>query len=262
MASAIRNNIRSVQPQKMIYTVLHTQRSRFLKRQIAAIDCVRPVPSKLEKHLASLVPRSHGYQGSVKVISGTHQNGSKWAKTDRRISNEAGCAEWYAAIAPKVLQSCAKVTRFPCLHGIAVLSAKFVVSNLHQFVAERHLTKKWKKQYDNCTFQLPPQSCVDEVILSAMKLVVSGNNLHAPKAIPRLRGRPVKNAGKKPKGWYEKGPEPRKKRSFFWSNFSNLFRDIIFSNPAPGTYFERAFSINLWVWEICNVNLVSSCFLN
>lgn len=107
-----------------------------------------------------------------------------------------------------------KGTGFSCVHGIAVLSEKFGVNNLHKFVAERHFTKTWRKEYENCTFQLPRQARVDEVIRSAKKLVGSGKNVHVPKATPTPRGRPAKNAGKRQKGWYEKGPETRKKLSY------------------------------------------------
>jgi hypothetical protein len=35
-----------------------------------------------------------------------------------------------------------------------------------------------------------------------------------PKAIPPPRGRPVKNAGKRRKAWYEEGPHAKKKRVY------------------------------------------------
>ena len=67
-------------------------------------------------------------------------------------------------------------------------------------------------QYENCTFELPSQSRENDVTLCAKKLVVSGNDLYVPKAITPARSRPLKNAGKQLKGWYERRPEARKKR--------------------------------------------------
>lgn len=58
MAAAIRNHIRTVEPQKMIEAVVLTQRQLFLKQQQAASNCQSPVPPHVEKHLASLIQKS------------------------------------------------------------------------------------------------------------------------------------------------------------------------------------------------------------
>jgi hypothetical protein len=49
---------------------------------------------------------------------------------------------------------------------------------------------------------------------NAKKLVAAKQNLMIPKAIPPPRGRPPKNAGKRLKQWYERGPGAKKKRVY------------------------------------------------
>ena len=69
-------------------------------------------------------------------------------------------------------------------------------------------------QYEKERFSLPHQSAVDDVMNAAKRMVVSGNNLQVPKAIPPPHGRPVKNAGKRRKDWYERDPIAKKRRSY------------------------------------------------
>ena len=80
-----------------------------------------------------------------------------------------------------------------------------------------NLTASWRAQYENVFFPLPHQTGVDEIMLDAKRRVVSGNNLQVSKAIPPPRGRPVKNAGKRRKGWYERDPNAPKRRSYAYS---------------------------------------------
>ena len=58
------------------------------------------------------------------------------------------------------------------------------------------------------------QTDVDKIILDAKKRFVSGSNLQVPKAIPLPRGRQLKNAGKRRKGWYECGLDASKRSSY------------------------------------------------
>ena len=69
-------------------------------------------------------------------------------------------------------------------------------------------------KYENEIFSLPHQLAVDNVMTAAKRMVVSGNNLQVPKAIPQPRRRPVENDGKRRKGWYERGPTVKKRRSY------------------------------------------------
>ena len=71
LAAAVQNNIRSVEPQKMLTTVLLTQRSNFLMRQAAALSCTQPVPPYAEKYLAQLITSARPYQPSVTFLPGT-----------------------------------------------------------------------------------------------------------------------------------------------------------------------------------------------
>ena len=63
-------------------------------------------------------------------------------------------------------------------------------------------------------FPLPEQAATDHVFLSAKHLVALGNHLKVPKALASPRERPVMNAGKRKKGWFERVPSTRKKKSY------------------------------------------------
>lgn len=112
---------------------------------------------------------------------------------------------------------CAHSTKgegFPCWHATAVISEKYGSVNLHKFTAKRHLTETWKRQYSNVEFETPSQASMDKVMRGARLLLECGDNVQVPKALPPPRGRPVKNAGKRHKGWYERGPAAKKHRSY------------------------------------------------
>ena len=214
MAAALRNNIRSVEPQKMLTTVLLTQRSNFLKRQAAALSCDNPVPPYVEKHLAQLISKARPYQPSVTFLPGTSQmEATVRSQTDGSVVRRVVLSR-ETHKPPSCCSYATSGSGFPCLHGVGVLSEKHGSSNLYKFIEKRHLTHAWRKQYENVSFSLPHQSSVDDVMIAAKKMVVSGNNLQVPKAIPPPRGRPVKHAGKRRKGWYERGPTARKRRSY------------------------------------------------
>lgn len=50
------------------------------------------------------------------------------------------------------------------------------------------------------------------VIKRTKRLVVFCHNLQIPEAILHPRGKPVKNAGKRKKSWYERGPAASKRK--------------------------------------------------
>lgn len=102
---------------------------------------------------------------------------------------------------------------FPCHHGVSVLSYKHGASRLHQFIESRHLTEHWRKQYSGYTFVVPSTLEVENIITRAKTLVAKGEHLHVPKALPPPKGRPVKNAGRRRKSWYEMGPNHKKQRT-------------------------------------------------
>lgn len=76
--------------------------------------------------------------------------------------------------------------------------------------------ESWRKKYENIPFSIQPQPTIDDVILEVKKFVLSGSNFQVPIELNSPRGRPVKNAGKRKKGWYERGPITRKIRSYSW----------------------------------------------
>ena len=102
----------------------------------------------------------------------------------------------------------------PCFHGVAVLCEKYRTANIHRFIAEKHLAARWSELYMDVSFTLPSQSDVDSVISRAKVSVIAGTNLTIPKSLPPPRGRPVKNAGVRRRGWFERGPAAKKKRGY------------------------------------------------
>ena len=66
---------------------------------------------------------------------------------------------------------------------------------MFKFVDKQHHTAAWKAVYEGATYEVPAQRVVDDIMLAAKKLVLSGDYPHQPKAIPPRRGRPVTDAG-------------------------------------------------------------------
>lgn len=69
--SSLRNRIPAVEPQKMLSKVLLTQRSRFFNKQSAALNCTQPVPTHVERLIATLIQRPRVHQHSVTFIEAT-----------------------------------------------------------------------------------------------------------------------------------------------------------------------------------------------
>ena len=211
MGASIRNQIRSVEPQSMLRTVLESQRKSFLKRQNIALSSKAPVPPQIERHLASLIRRGRPYQAHATFLEGTDlMEATVISQVDgtrtRRVvlSNEQ----------QKPPECCAYSfdrALFPCWHGTAVLCEKCGTMNLFKFIGPKNLTDAWKEQYEGRMFGMPLQADVDRVVLDAQEQVLSGSTIHIPVALALPRGRPVQNAGKRMRSWYESVPTARKR---------------------------------------------------
>lgn len=66
---------------------------------------------------------------------------------------------------------------------------------------------KCKGIYKEIYFSIPCQDEMDEVIYETNNYVIKWTNINIPKALPRTRLRPVKNACFRRKWWFEKGPD-------------------------------------------------------
>lgn len=55
--------------------------------------------------------------------------------------------------------------------------------------------------FENESFPLPSQSEIDDIIVEAKSLIIGGDNLQVPKALPPTNGRQVQHAAKRRKGW-------------------------------------------------------------
>ena len=214
MSADLRNNIRSVEPQKMLLRVVLLQRTKFLRRQDSALSCTSPVPPRTQNHLAYLIQRAQVYRSSVRFLDGTSQMEATVASQHNgtvlrlvRLSNNSQTP-------PSCCAYSTNGSGIPCWYGVAVLLEKYGPSNLYRFIEARHLTSAWVMQYANVEYSLPSQARVDDILLNAKKLVGTKENLQIPKALPPPRGRPVQRAGRRRKTWYEKGSEAKKKRVY------------------------------------------------
>lgn len=214
MRSSIRNQIRTVEPQQMLVNLVLTQRSNFWKRKADALKTNKPVPPRVEAQIATLIQRSRVYQNTVNFVDGS----DLMEATVKSYTNGSQSRLVRLSIEKQKVPSCCAYSKvkngYPCLHGMAVLTEKHGRTNIHNFIDKRHLSMKWKDQYENVSFDLPTQADVDRIMVHAKVIVAKGENVRIPKALPPPRGRPVKGAGKRKKGWYERGPEAAKRRAY------------------------------------------------
>lgn len=214
MRASLMNNVRNVDPPKMLRNFVEKERSNFLKRKEAALKCTSPVPPHVERLLANLIQKARPYQQSVQFIDGTNMmEATVSSHSDPTIRRHV-----VINASPHTPPTCCSFSKLkvgiPCYHGAAVICEKHGSVNMFQFIAERHLTAAWKKQYEGLDFKLPSEDKIEKVYAEAHLLVSNGDNLSIPLAIAPPRGRPVKEAGKRRKSWFERGPSRKRRRTY------------------------------------------------
>lgn len=216
MSSSLRRHIRAVEPQKMLENIVLLQRTGFLNRQRAASIYTLPVPPGIEQVLANIILHSRQYQSSVQFVNGTNQ-------MEAKVLSRTDAARFRHVFMPKddnpqtAPRCCAYSTDgkgLPCWHGAAAIGEKHGYSNLYKFVERRHTSTAWKKVYENASFPIPTQIDVDALRTKAKLMIVRGESVQVPKALPPPRGRPTKTAGKRKQGFYERGPTAKRSRSY------------------------------------------------
>lgn len=70
--TSIRKSIRVVVPKKVLIKVIDTQRSDFLKRKSASVQCGVHMPPHIEQHIARIIRQSMQKQDSVHLVDGTN----------------------------------------------------------------------------------------------------------------------------------------------------------------------------------------------
>jgi hypothetical protein len=196
--------------QAMISKVAHEFRRRFNSHKAAAEACTKPVPPRVEVHLARLAIKAAEYK-NVTPVPGT--NDMEW-----NVSSRTGVRSYHVVLSavPQTPPTCCAYSQvddgFLCYHGAAVVSAKHGTRCLHKFIAQRHLTEAWQDMYDGVQFRVPEQWEIDEVILAAKESVESGTGLKPPKALYAPRGAPGKEAGKRKEDWLQKGAGNKKRK--------------------------------------------------
>lgn len=74
MSAALRNDIRCVQPQQMMWNVIHSQRRAFLKQKPLAMSCEKPLTPYVESKFGSLITEAkRHYLSTVQWIEGSAQ---------------------------------------------------------------------------------------------------------------------------------------------------------------------------------------------
>lgn len=214
MRASLVNNVRNVEPQKMLHNFVMKERSNFLRRKQAAAKCTSPVPPHVERILAKLITRSRSYQESVQFTDGSNMMEATVAsQTDPTVRRRVVISS-----EEHVPPSCCSYSQarngLPCYHGVAVICEKYGTMNLFKFISKRHLTTEWKKQYEGIDFDVPNEADIEEVFAGARRLVETGGNIHIPLAIAPPRGRPFKEAGRRKRSWFERGPSRKRRRTY------------------------------------------------
>lgn len=208
MNALMKIQVRSIEPQKMLWKVALEYKRRFDANAAEAAECECPVPPRVERHIAHLIIQAKKYS-IVRALPNTNMNEYEVICNDGRIIRVIFSPKEQT---PPICCAFSKVgDGYPCYHGVAAIIDKYGVSSVHKFIDARHLTKTWKEGYVGLEFRLPDQSQMDTVMIEAKKLVSSGQSLRVPKAIPPTRGRPGNDAGKRKQSFYEKGQGHKKR---------------------------------------------------
>jgi len=179
--------------------------------QNKALEWGQPVPPRFEETLAQLVQKAKMYS----TVTAVPNRPNTWL-VGRSQNTTVKCKVVMSELPHTPPECCAwsRVSGIPCYHGAAVILLNHGHGNMWKFVERRHLSAAWKDMYRDVEYKTPPQHVFDGIMLEAKKLVLSGDHLHMPKALPPPRGRPVKNAGERKQSWYEQGTAKPKKRIY------------------------------------------------
>ena len=170
--------------------------------QAEALAWTGPVPPRVETHLAKLMTQAARYK-SINQVPGSPGMFDVGSLSNTSVKRRVKMSK--DAFTPPECCAYALTKGFPCYHGAAVIMQQYGAANMYKFVDKKHHTAAWKAVYEGATYEVPAQHVVDGIMLAAKKLVLSGDYLHQPKAIPTRRERPVNNAGERTQGWYEQG---------------------------------------------------------
>lgn len=201
MYASIRNNIRSVEPQKLLRNVVDAQRGVLVRRQDASHRCTSPVPTQIEKQLALILRKYQSYQDTVRIVDCTkHMEATVKSRVDASLKKKVVFSETSQPLPVCCLLS-TEGDGYPCWHGAAVIREKYGSVNLFNLIAPTHISSIWKTQYDSVLFRVPDKYDVDRIVLEAEELVSSGQHISIPVALAPTRGHPIKNTEKTLRYW-------------------------------------------------------------
>jgi hypothetical protein len=157
MNAALKNKLRATEPQDLLKKMVDLQRSKFNKQQAAAEACKTPLPPRIGKVLADKIIFAQANYPRVEwVPNSNNMEAFVASRTDPSQKRRVVFGD-EPHVPPQCCAFSTDGTGFPCYHGIAAIIAKHGLPQVWRFVAERHTTKAWKRQYAGLTFEVPPQ---------------------------------------------------------------------------------------------------------
>ena len=215
MCAALRNNIRSVEPLKMLQTIVEKAKEKVLSMQKEAANWTGPLPPRTEKRLAKMIRVAKLYH--VREVPGTNQ--MEWTVESR--VNPTQSRRVVLSPDPYIPPACCAYSltgeKIPCYHGLSVVVEKHGPANAWKFLGRRLHAVPWQEMHSAASLKLPAQVDVDSVMLAAKRSVLSGEALQNPKALPPPRGGPTGDAGVRKKSWLETGGSSSKVRAYMCS---------------------------------------------
>lgn len=124
----------------------------------------------IEQQLGALINvAKRDYLSSVEWVAGTNQMEETVRKTRHCKLRTVKLLD--IPQMPPICYDYANMYGIPCIHAVAVIIEKHGFSSLHSFVAHRHLTRTWERQYQEIDYSVTSLEEMDSVICAAQKRV-------------------------------------------------------------------------------------------
>jgi len=156
MRASIRNQIRTVEPQKMLTNVIMTQRRNFLQHKRTVSLNNKPVPPRVEDRISHLLSRSEQYKSSIQWQEGSNcMEATVSSSVDPTVKRTVKLSTENRQ-APSCCAYSSLNDGFPCLHGTAVLKEKTALRDYTTLLPHttQHLLGSGSMKMSSSTFRL------------------------------------------------------------------------------------------------------------